>query len=170
VAQITIRTADESDVPALIEYLTELRAERLPTIFRYDGVPTPEEEVEFLEQFSGENADFFVALDAQAIVGNLGVVARGLPQTCHNAGLGMSVLATYRNRGVGSRLMDTVIEWAKQRPIRRLELEVLGNNPGARRFYERKGFALEGCRSGAVEVDGTYVDALIMALVFEPAV
>ena len=167
-AQITIRIATETDVPTLIEYVTTLRAERLPTIFRYESVPTPEEEIEFLEAFSEENSAFFVAIDGSAIIGNLGVSSGWRPQTRHRAGLGMSVLAPYRNQGIGSRLLDTAIEWARHRPIRRLELEVLGNNPGARRLYERKGFTLEGCRRGAIEVDGDYVDELIMAFTIQP--
>jgi RimJ/RimL family protein N-acetyltransferase len=164
---ITIRTAGERDVSALIDYVAALRAERLPTIFRYDSVPTIEEETSFIRQFAGESADFFVAVAGERIVGNLAVAAHPHPQTAHGASLGMSMLAPYRGRGIGSRLLDAAIDWARQRSIRRLELEVLSNNPGARRLYERKGFMIEGCRRGAVAVDGTFVDALAMALVLE---
>ncbi len=167
---ITIRSAGERDVPALIDYVTALRAERLPTIFRYDSVPTLEEETAFIRQFAGEHAEFFVATIGDRIVANLGVAAHHeRPQTAHGASLGMSVLAPYRGQGIGSRLLDAAITWAKHRSIRRLELEVLSNNPRARRLYERKGFVVEGCRRGAVEVDGAFVDALPMALILEPA-
>jgi RimJ/RimL family protein N-acetyltransferase len=169
VATITIRTADERDVLALIEYVAALRAERLPTIFRYDSVPTVEQEIAFIRRFAGKNAAFFVAVIVGRIVGNLGVVAHQHAQTAHGANLGMSVLAPYRGQGIGSRLLDSVVAWAKRRSIRRLELEVLSNNPGARRLYERVGFVVEGCRRGAVEVDGSFVDAVLMALDIEPA-
>jgi RimJ/RimL family protein N-acetyltransferase len=166
---IAIRTAGESDVPALIDYIAALRAERLPTIFRYDWVPTVEEETAFIRRFAGERAEFFVATVGDSIVANLGIAGHHRPQTAHVASLGMSVLAPYRGQGVGSRLLDAAIAWAKHRSIQRLELEVLSNNPGARRLYERTGFVVEGSRRRAVEVDGSFVDAILMALIFEPA-
>lgn len=164
----TLRIADERDVPALIEYVAALRAERLPTIFRYDDVPTPEEELAFVREHSGERAALFVATHGERIVGNLAVAAHAHPETRHGAALGISVLAPWRGRGIGSRLLDTVIAWAGPRSIRRLELEVRSNTPGARRLYERKGFVVEGIRRGANLVDGELVDSILMARVFAP--
>lgn len=47
---------------------------------------------------------------------------------------------------------------------RRLVLRVLSGNDGARRLYERHGFAVEGGVRGAFLLDGAYVDDLLMAL------
>ena len=165
---IAIRTADERDVVALVEYVATLRSERLPTIFRYDSVPTVEEETAFIRRFAANDAAFFVAVVDGKIVANLAVSAHQHTQTAHAAGLGMSVLRPYRGQGIGSRLLDTAIEWGERRALRRLELEVLSNNPRARRLYERKGFVIEGCRRGAVEVDGSFVDSLLMARCLVP--
>src|SRR5215470_18437194 len=104
---VTIRAAGERDVPALIEYVTALRAERLPTIFRYDSIPTVEEEIAFIRRFAGDRAEYFVAIIGDRIVGNLGVLAHDHPQTAHGAHIGMSVLSPYRGQGIGSRLLDT---------------------------------------------------------------
>jgi RimJ/RimL family protein N-acetyltransferase len=166
---IPIRTATERDVDALLEYVASLRAERLPTIFRHERAPTREEELDFVRKFARADASLFVALDGDRIVGNLAIAAHEHPESAHGAEIGMSVLAAYRGRGVGSRLLDTAIAWARRHSLRRLELEVRSNNPGARRLYERKGFAIEGIRRGAHRVDGTSVDALRMALFLEPA-
>jgi RimJ/RimL family protein N-acetyltransferase len=164
---VEIRTARDLDVAALIEYVAALRAERLPTIFRHDGVPTQEEELAFIREYTSENAALFVALDGERIVGNLAVSAHQHPGTAHGAALGMSVLAPWRGQGIGSRLLDRAIAWAKERRLRRLELEVRSNNPGARRLYERKGFEVEGVRRSAHEVDGAFVDAIFMARMLE---
>ena len=164
----TIRTASEPDVERLIAYVSELRAERLPTIFRYDAIPTVEEETRFIRQFAGDSADFFVAETDGRIVGNLGISVSDRPQTCHRASLGMSVLRPFRGRGIGSRLLDTAIDWCQSRSLRRLELEVLSNNPRAQRLYERKGFVVEGRKMGAVEVDGEFVDAVLMCRFLSP--
>lgn len=160
---VTIRPANRDDASALIDYLVVLRAERLPTIFRYDSNPTVEEEIEFLREFEGDDGEFFVAEADGRIVGNVAVKAGAHTQTRHGANLGMSVLASHRNHGVGGRLLDAAIAWCEGLRLRRLELEVLSNNPSAQRFYERKGFVVEGRRVGAVEVDGDFVDAIQMA-------
>jgi len=164
-----IRTASESDVDKLIAYVTELRAERLPTIFRYDSIPTPEEEVDFLRQFAGDSAHFFVAEIHDRIIGNLGIATYPHPQTAHRANLGMSILAPFRGRGIGSKLLSAAVHWCESRSLRRLELEVLSNNPRAQRLYERHGFAVEGRREAAIAVDGAFVDLILMARKIAPA-
>ncbi len=160
---VQIRPATTSDAEKLLAYVTELRAERLPTIFRYPNSPTLDEELAFLRRFQVESAEYFVAEAHGAIVANLSISAHRHPQTRHNASLGMTVLAPYRGRGIGSSLLETAVSWCEDRRIRRLELEVLSNNPAAMRLYERHQFVHEGRRVGAIEVDGNYVDAILMA-------
>ena len=166
---ITIRTADESDAEALLEYITALSAERLPTIFRFHTLPTLEEEVAFIRKFTPDTSAFFVAMDGDRVIGNIGLSGDTHPQKSHGTRLGMSVLAPYRNQGIGSRLMDTAIQWCTDHRLRRLELEVLSNNASAQRFYRNKGFVLEGCRTASVNVDGVFVDCHMMALHINPS-
>jgi RimJ/RimL family protein N-acetyltransferase len=160
---ITIRTADERDAAALIEYVAALRAERLPTVFRFDAVPSLDEEIAFIRRFAGESGACFVATIGETIVANLGVSAHRHPQTAHSATLGMAVLRPYRGQGIGTRLLDAAIEWGQHQGLVRLELEVFSNNSRAVRLYERRGFVVEGRRHGAVSVDGGFVDLLLMA-------
>jgi len=44
--------------------------------------------------------------------------------------------------GTGAALMDAVDRWARERGYRMLSLNVVGGNEAARRFYERRGYAL----------------------------
>jgi RimJ/RimL family protein N-acetyltransferase len=160
---ITIRAVDERDAAALIEYLAALRAERLPTIFRRDAVPTLDEEIEFIRRSTCQGAACFIATMDGKVVANLGVCTHQHPQMAHRASLGMAVLGPYRGQGIGSRLLDVAIDWGERQGLLRLELEVFSNNSGAVRLYDRKGFVVEGCRHGAVSVDGEFVDLLLMA-------
>ncbi|HYO87077.1 MAG TPA: GNAT family N-acetyltransferase [Candidatus Limnocylindrales bacterium] len=45
-----------------------------------------------------------------------------------------------RSMGVGSQLLDAVVELAKQRGYEQVRLDVVDTNPRARSLYERKGF------------------------------
>lgn len=59
----------------------------------------------------------------------------------------------YRGMHIGEALLDAVIDTARQRGINRIELDVEGNNEGAIRFYNRKGFDTTW-RAGKLYLDG----------------
>ena len=56
----------------------------------------------------------------------------------------VNVLATYpeyRGKGMESRLLDLAEDIARSEGLERMSIIVAGNNTGARRFYERKGYS-----------------------------
>jgi RimJ/RimL family protein N-acetyltransferase len=55
------------------------------------------------------------------------------------------------------------------RGVRRLTLHVLGHNKTARAAYARSGFTVEGVLREEFEVDGRYVDDVLMARLIVPA-
>lgn len=50
------------------------------------------------------------------------------------------LLQRLRGQGIGSRVLDLMIDHARAIGLRQVELFVLDHNDGARRLYERKGF------------------------------
>jgi [ribosomal protein S18]-alanine N-acetyltransferase len=56
----------------------------------------------------------------------------------------MWVESEFRGKGVGARLLDTVIEWANSKGARAMELRVSENQRAAIRLYESKGFSDTG--------------------------
>lgn len=75
----------------------------------------------------------------------------------------VSIKAEHRSKGIGTHLMSVAESFAKQRGIRRLELEVFSKNTKAVALYERLGYTVEGRKHNAVEgVDGLD-DVLFMA-------
>jgi len=53
---------------------------------------------------------------------------------------GICVSAEARSRGVGTRLLDAILEEAQKRKMRAVRLDVIDTNPRARALYERFGF------------------------------
>ena len=65
------------------------------------------------------------------------------------AELGNVAVATgHRRQRIASRLVETVIEWLRERGVRELFLEVRESNEAARRLYGAHGFAAVGRRKG----------------------
>lgn len=58
----------------------------------------------------------------------------------------VAILPEWRGRGLGSALMQRVLEEALVLGARRATLEVRASNEGARRLYERLGFRITGTR------------------------
>jgi len=54
---------------------------------------------------------------------------------------------THRQRGIGRLLVNEVLDWARLRRARTLQLMVRSNNEAAILFYQRLGFA----RTGRIE-------------------
>ena len=53
---------------------------------------------------------------------------------------GIAVDRRHRGLGIGTRLLDGIVEHARTGGFRTVRLDVIDTNPGARRLYERRGF------------------------------
>lgn len=53
---------------------------------------------------------------------------------------GIAVNQSMRGQGVGTQLLNTVVEYANNHKFTRVRLDVIDTNPDARRLYERVGF------------------------------
>ncbi|MGY1762638.1 GNAT family N-acetyltransferase [Geodermatophilus sp. SYSU D00779] len=81
---------------------------------------------------------------------------------------GLAVDPAVQRRGVGRALLVAAVEEARRRGARRLTLNVLATNPGARALYADCGFVVEGVRRGEFLLEGQYVDDVFMAVSLEP--
>lgn len=72
----------------------------------------------------------------------------------------IAVHPEFRNMGVGSLLLQGLIDRARERDISCMTLEVRKNNETAQRLYRKFGFEVKGIRKGYYADNGE--DALIM--------
>lgn len=73
-----------------------------------------------------------------------------------------------RSRGVGRKLMDRLIERARQSGMQDVLLEVRPSNPIAVHLYESLGFERIGIRKGYYQAHGGREDALVYRLALQP--
>jgi putative acetyltransferase len=82
----------------------------------------------------------------------------------HAAMLGISVLPEQQGRGVGSALMQVLLDYADNwAHLLRVELTVFTDNAKAIALYRRFGFEQEGLMRAYALRDGRYADVLAMA-------
>jgi putative acetyltransferase len=112
----------------------------------------------------------FVALDGDRVVGWCDIIPAWAHAVRHRGTLGMGILAEYRHRGIGRRLLSACLEKAKRKGISRVELEVRADNAPAIRLYETCGFIREASLKHAMRMDGKYYDSVQMSLIHHSTV
>ena len=87
-----------------------------------------------------DHAGGFVADDGGRVVGTIGL--RLAPYGV--ADLGMALLDGYRGQGLGTRLLQAGIDWARDAGAHKLALQVWPHNDVAIALYQKMGFVEEG--------------------------
>ena len=96
-----------------------------------------------VERWNGQTGAGFLAMDAGTACGIAGsFLDQNDPTRAHL--ISMWIAPTHRNRGIGRLLVNEVLNWARGRNARALQLMVTSNNEPAIRFYQRLGFTQTG--------------------------
>ncbi len=162
-----VRQARGTDAAACLAYLRCVGGESDYLLVGPEGVPLTEaQEAEFLEaQFDKPDRRMFVALIGDEVVGLANVEAKTHKRIAHNAHMGISVRRRLWGQGVGSVLMQEIIDFCRETgTIRNLCLEVYADNERAVRLYQKFGFAVDGLRKKYLLVNGVYHDEALMRL------
>jgi putative acetyltransferase len=105
----------------------------------------------------------FHALADGKAVGSAAIFRPQNPRRQHLAGLGMMVHRDYWGLGIGSRLMEAILDLADNwLCLHRVYLEVNTDNPRAVALYEKFGFVIEGRHRLHAFGDGRMADSFFM--------
>ncbi len=121
-----------------------------------------DERRKWLEGLGPDDHMLVAELDGK-VIGNMGLHCRR-GRLAHMGHIGMSVHDDYQGQGIGTALMEAVVDMADNwLNLKRLELDVyIDNEPGVR-LYKKFGFEIEGTRKSLAFRDGEFVDAYSMA-------
>jgi putative acetyltransferase len=161
--KIEIRRAEPGDYKAVQQVHAQPRA-----IWGTLQLPFPSEEVWKKRLAEGSDEMYALVACAEAEI----VAMAGLHlypkwfRRRHVGGIGMAVHDKWQSRGVGTALMNAIIDLADNwLNVTRLELSVWTDNEPALRLYKKFGFEIEGTHRKYAFRDGAYVDAYAMARV-----
>ncbi|MFN8017496.1 MAG: N-acetyltransferase [Acidimicrobiales bacterium] len=162
-APITIRAAVPADAPGIVTMREVVAGEG-----RWIGreLPLPPELGDAIEaSIRAGDGPYLVCDQAGRIVGDAGLH----PDGHGHAGLFMALLPEARGQGLGGRLLDELIAWARdQDELFKLILDVWPHNEPALRLYRSRGFQVEGYRHRHWRrQDGELWDAIEMGLLLD---
>lgn len=166
-----IRTITEQDAADFNAYRRRITNEPHNTVALSAGEykRTVEEEQErILSALQNPDQRILVAEVQGKIIGSCQCRGSASPPLRHAVSLGIDVDKAYRHQGIGSALMREMLNWARSHPIIcRVELEVFVHNHAALAMYRRFGFVIEGTKKRAYFKYGQFIDAHLMALIFD---
>ena len=156
----TIRPAVESDAEAICAIFNQGIADRVATL--ETALRTPAERRQWLAE-RGPRHPVIVALAAGAVVG-WGSLNRFNPREVYDSVADFSVYVerSWRRRGVGSLLLSRLIERARELGYHKMTLAALARNEAGLALYARAGFTKVGVFREQGQLDGRWVDVLMM--------
>jgi GNAT superfamily N-acetyltransferase len=135
-----VEVAESSDIPALCELLDSLFVQE--TEFESDQ----DAQIRGLKSVIDNDhvGDILVARDNGHVIAMVNVLYTVSTALGARVGLleDMIVSSTGRGSGVGGKLLERAIEFAKEKGCQRITLLTDHDNEGAHRFYQKHGFSL----------------------------
>lgn len=166
--KITLRSLEEKDAQSTINFLVQQNSESYFMISYPEEIAVKDVEDEkswILNTNASEKGFTIAAIDGDRVVGNSGVDGSSRIKLRHRGTLGIGILKEYWNSGLGSAMMNYLIETAESLGYEQIELTVYEDNTRAFHVYQKYGFKVYGCIPRAFKLkDGTYRDAIEMAL------
>ena len=157
---VSIRSFRPEDFETMLAMFQSLSAEAL----RYGNPPYDRARLE--SWVSGlEGGILLLAFDGEKVVGVAMVFGRGRTRFRGIGEFVSYIHQDYHSKGLGTFLAKTILQEAKAKGFRRVNLQVVADNTGAIKVYERTGFLHEGRMTAAfLGDDGDYHDKLVMGV------
>ncbi len=163
--ELILRNATEDDAETLIKYLKDTAEETRFLISEPEEITlTLEEEKSFIHRQNESKGNIMLLgfLDGK-YVGNCALNGIGRLRYRHRVTLGIALYQKYTGMGIGTAMLQTAINLAKEMGYQQLELEVVATNARAISLYKKMGFEICGTMPNAVLYkDGTYADEHMM--------
>lgn len=165
--QLRVRDAIISDAPAMHDHFNQVSTES-------DNLPFGEGEfgksiedvAKHIEScITKDNAMYAIAEVDGKLAGYISFEGGWRPRNRHIGEFGIAIKKEFWGSGIGSSLIQHLIDWAKQGGIiTKINLKVKSDNTPAIKLYEKLGFRYEGKIIKDTFIDGTYYDVNCMGI------
>ncbi|MGN6569590.1 MAG: GNAT family N-acetyltransferase [Flavipsychrobacter sp.] len=166
--QIEIRPARRQDAAAIIAFAKVLfqSTDQVLTLPEEYTISVQDEELFIDSHTTDRNALLLVAVYNDAVVALLNFKCYPKKKIQHSGEFGVSVHPAFQGLGIGRRIIETFLAWAKQSAqVEKVILNVFHTNATAMQLYKNLGFVEEGrMQKAAKQQDGSYVDIISMAI------
>ena len=164
---VLVRTASAKDAAAVLAVVSSVRDEQEYSLSEPGEMETSDdEEARWIQVHLEDQCKLVLVAEVAGEIIGLLTFANGTRRRIAHAGeLGMTIIREWRENGVGTALLATLIQWAAiNENIEKLSLKVHATNVRARGLYGKLGFEQEGYfRRDLRYGPGQYVDTVFMS-------
>jgi RimJ/RimL family protein N-acetyltransferase len=163
--EISIRIAEEKDAKEIVDMFNIMGGESENLTFEENDYYLNEsQEKHFIKAMRERyNSLFIVAVVDCKIVGYLSFTTMQRGKMMHRGDMGISVFKEYWGLGIGSLLIEYLLNWAELNGnISKIELQVREDNKRAVGLYYKWGFEIEGRISRGMKIEDKYYDLYYM--------
>ena len=164
---LTISQAIPEDARNIIDFLNNIAGESDNLTFGAGEFAIPlDQEKKFLsDSQKSKNSIMIIGKIDHRLVSISNISSSSKQRLEHAGDIGLSVSKEYWHLGVGTAMMQYLIDWAKGRKIiRKLNLSVRTSNQHAIELYKRAGFVEEGMKTRTMFINGKFCDTLEMGM------
>jgi ribosomal protein S18 acetylase RimI-like enzyme len=165
---VVIRETSPDDAPAIVAIRRAVASESDYTLVEPDEMSTDEvAERRSIEGYAASPGWLHLVAEVDGkVVGYIEFRNGGLRRIAHSGSFSIYLDSEHREIGIGSMLMERLIEWARASPIiEKVTLAVFSTNERAQRLYRKFGFQEEGrCPRDMKLASGEYIDSVLMYL------
>ncbi len=162
---ILIREASPDDAKEMLIYVDQISGESDNLTFGPGEFKiTLDKEKDLLRNYNESSNDIFLlGFIGNKIVSSINYFGGKRPRVVHVGEFGMAVIKDKWNLGIGSLMVDSLLEWSKENGItKKINLHVRADNQPAIYLYRKKGFKEVGIVSRGFIINGEYIDHLCM--------
>ena len=151
---IMIRPLRPEDAPQHREFVTRISDEDMQARFFRAVRELPASELAYLTQLDYERAMAFIAVgtNEHGAMETLGVVRAQADPENSSAEFAVLVRSDIKGHGLGSRLIEKIIRYCRERGTRQIAGEVLATNTRMLQLARAHGFHTESTREGIVRI------------------
>ena len=163
---LTIEKARPEDAAEILDFLKLIGGETDNLTFGAEGMPfTAQAEAEYIKSLENScDGVMLIAKNDGRIIGSASL--NRLPRRMsHRGDFSVAVVREYWNCGVGGKLLNAIVDFARENSFEIIELQVRSDNLSAIRLYEKHGFQKICTYPSFFKIGNEFYDADYMSLV-----
>lgn len=164
--ELEISLAQLHDAKKIVEFLNQVGGESDFLTFGFNQFPySVEEELKIIrDSLEKESSLMLIGKINCRIIAHLFLDISSQPRLSHIGHLGICLKQQYWGLKIGKHLIDIAIIWAKNKSLKKIQLQVRHDNARAVKLYQSSGFKIEGLLTQSIQIDEKSFDEYIMGL------
>jgi len=161
--RVNVRRATPADAEVISVVWEVVCAERIYTAV--NRAFTPQQERDYIGSLSDREGILLAEVDNR-VVGfqSLDLWAKYTDSFDHVGVLGTIILPEWRQKGIGRRLVEHTLDFARTKGYEKIVIYIRAGNTQAQTFYRSLGFVPKGVLARQIKIDGQYEDEVFMEL------